>query len=358
MILSQQQTSTAGGTQQRSHSRSAIRIVTQQSRSPLRGCFTPTGNDEERRRQQHSSVGMVDVQPTVDELQAPQEWLQSPPRLQNPYTGQVVQMRLPERLQQMVHELQGHSDWFQLDENGSRRPGTPEVMDGHAFQMPVRTPRTTHRRPQPDEDALVTPVAHHGERMTTAPTIVPRSPNGEGPCRIKVDDAHAGCNVSLSYSVSASRLDDSFTLIRVPAKRGVMGMMRKEFAQKVGFTRYKSMIQQMACEHVANREDTVMIAPCGSGKSMTFVHAALNSGGKVNIVIEPLNAIIKSHLIELQYLSAHIDIEQLFSEKEARERQVLSSYYRMQMIINDAKVSTIERSRSRDTSLTIVSHSR
>ena len=44
-----------------------------------------------------------------------------------------------------------------------------------------------------------------------------------------------------------------------------------------------------------------MIAPCGSGESMTFVYAALNSGGKVNIVIEPLNAIMKSQLTELEY---------------------------------------------------------
>ena len=69
---------------------------------------------------------------------------------------------------------------------------------------------------------------------------------------------------------------------------------------------------------------------------------ALNSGGKVNIVIEPLNAIIKSQLVELQYLSSYIDIEQLYSEDEAGEQRVLSSYNRMQMIIDDTKVSTTE----------------
>jgi superfamily II DNA helicase RecQ len=175
-------------------------------------------------------------------------------------------------------------------------------------------------------------------------------------------DACVGCDESLKDVVSAlrmelvlrtatSRLDDYFTLIPVPAKRGV-GIVQKDIANKVGFNRYKSKIQQMACEHVGNREDTVMIAPCGSGKSMAFVYAALNSGGKVNIVIEPLNAIIKSQLVELEYLSAHMDIEQLYNEEEAKEKRVLSSYNRMQMIVNETKVSTVELSRSRDMTLT------
>ena len=165
-------------------------------------------------------------------------------------------------------------------------------------------------------------------------------------------DACEGCDESLKDSVSAlrkelfsrtatSRLDDFFTLIRVPSKMEG-GIVKRQYAKVVGYSRYKSKIQQLACEHVPNREDTVMIAPCGSGKSMAFVHAALNSGGRVNIVIEPLNAIIKSQLIELGYLSNYIDIEQLYSEEDARERHVPSSYNRIQTIINETKVSPVE----------------
>ena len=140
----------------------------------------------------------------------------------------------------------------------------------------------------------------------------------------------------LAYTVSA-RLEDYFSLGRPKMRRG--GCLRTEYATKVGFERYKSPLQQLACEHVSHRQDTVMIAPCGSGKSLVFVQAALMSG-KINIIIEPLNEIIKSQLRELEYLSPHLDMEQLFNNEEARSRRVPSSYDRLQMLINKTKVST------------------
>jgi hypothetical protein len=48
--------------------------------------------------------------------------------------------------------------------------------------------------------------------------------------------------------------------------------------------------------------------------------------GRINIVIEPLNAIIKSQLRELAYLLPHLRMEQLFNEEEARSRRVPASY--------------------------------
>ena len=72
------------------------------------------------------------------------------------------------------------------------------------------------------------------------------------------------------------------------------------------------------------------------------MHAALCCGGKVNIVIEPLNALIKSQLAELSKFSAYLDIEQLFTEDEARTRKVPSSFNRLQIIINETKVSRVD----------------
>ena len=271
-----------------------------------------------------------------------QEWLQSPPRLQNPYTGQVVQTPLPERLQKMVCSLQDHSDWYEPADNG------PTALT-------VTTPMKTNRQPQRDEDDLIAPVVHIGEGMATATG----TDNVERQCHINpLPDVSMGYSDTLMDPMSdlrreleTVRLDDHFTFIRVPAT-GEVGMVEKEFATMVRCSRYKSKIQQLACEHVANPEDTIVIAPCGFGKSMAFVYAALNSGGKVNIVIEPFNAITKSQLMELEYLSAYMDMEQLFTEEEAREKQVLSSYNRMQMIVNKSKVSTIAHSQSRDMSVT------
>lgn len=42
-----------------------------------------------------------------------QIWLQSPARLQNPYTGEMMRMPLSEDLKQMLTELQDHTDWFE-----------------------------------------------------------------------------------------------------------------------------------------------------------------------------------------------------------------------------------------------------
>ena len=140
---------------------------------------------------------------------------------------------------------------------------------------------------------------------------------------------------------ATARLDDYFDIKHVPGACGGP-VIRDEYA-KLGFPRYKSKIQQLACEDVvASREDTIVIAPCGSGKSLAFVHAALCCGGKVNIVIEPLNALIKSQLAELSKFSAYLDIEQLFTEDEARTRKVPSSFNRLQIIINETKVSRVD----------------
>ena len=72
-------------------------------------------------------------------------------------------------------------------------------------------------------------------------------------------------------------------------------------------------------------------------QSMVFVQAALRAGG-VNIVIEPLNAIIKSQLRELKYLSPYISMEQLLSEEEAKYQRSPSTVNRLQIIINEVKV--------------------
>ena len=143
-----------------------------------------------------------------------------------------------------------------------------------------------------------------------------------------------------SPKLSSARLEDYFTLAPVSSQHATRKLIaNKEDVTKVGFERYKSPLQQLACEHVSHRQDTVMIAPCGSGKSLVFVQAALMSG-KINIIIEPLNEIIKSQLRELEYLSPHLDMEQLFNNEEARSRRVPSSYDRLQMLINKTKVST------------------
>jgi DEAD/DEAH box helicase len=139
----------------------------------------------------------------------------------------------------------------------------------------------------------------------------------------------------LLFRTATARLGDYFVLKQVP--RIDKGGIIKEFAVEIGFNRYKSKIQQLACEHSIKCQDTVMIAPCGSGKSMVFVQAALRSGG-VSIVIEPLNAIIKSQLRELKYLSPHISMEQLLSEEEAKHQRSPSSINRLQIIINEVKV--------------------
>jgi hypothetical protein len=139
----------------------------------------------------------------------------------------------------------------------------------------------------------------------------------------------------LLLRTATARLNDYFTLKKVP--RIDKGGLIKEFSVEIGYNRYKSKIQQLACEHSVKRQDTIMIAPCGSGKSMVFVQAALRSGG-VSIVIEPLNAIIKSQIRELKYLSPFISMEQLLSEDEAKHQRSPSTINRLQMIINEVKV--------------------
>ena len=166
------------------------------------------------------------------------------------------------------------------------------------------------------------------------------------------------CDASLKSAVSSfkkellsrtttSRLGDYFSLHLLKNKQRGRNV-EEHYAAKLRIQRYKNKIQELACRQAANREDkrdTIVIAPCGSGKSMVFVEAALRSGG-VNIVIEPLNSIIKSQLMNLRHLSPDLQIEQLFSEEEANIRQVLGSRDRLQKILNDIKVSAVEYRRS------------
>ena len=110
-------------------------------------------------------------------------------------------------------------------------------------------------------------------------------------------------------------------------------------AMNVGFKHCMSSLQKLACDHVSSRQDTVIVDPRGYDKGILFVHTALMYG-KINFVIEPLNAIIKNQLKELEYSSPHLEMEQLFNEDEARSRRVPASYDRLQLLINQTKVST------------------
>jgi superfamily II DNA helicase RecQ len=83
-----------------------------------------------------------------------------------------------------------------------------------------------------------------------------------------------------------------------------------------------------------------MIAPCGYGKSLVFVFSALQRKG-VHIVVEPLNAIIKSQLRDLSSFAQVIHIEQLLNEEDAKCQRSHRASDRLQEILNDIKTNRL-----------------
>ena len=53
-----------------------------------------------------------------------QLWIQSPERLRNPHTGEMMRMPLPVELQNLVVELLDHNDWFESTDLGYSRTCT------------------------------------------------------------------------------------------------------------------------------------------------------------------------------------------------------------------------------------------
>jgi hypothetical protein len=136
----------------------------------------------------------------------------------------------------------------------------------------------------------------------------------------------------LLRSTALSRLEDHFEIHIVDQRAG--DNMEKTWATMLPFHRYKSRIQQLACKHaVGQHNDTVLIAPCGAGKSLTFIQTALKSKG-LHLVVEPLNTIIKSQLQELKHYT-NLEIAQLYNEHEATARREPRARDKLTTILND-----------------------
>jgi hypothetical protein len=157
-------------------------------------------------------------------------------------------------------------------------------------------------------------------------------------------DAVSSFQKALLAKTVTARLEDYFSFIPLSSQPRESDS-NDEDATNVGFKHCTSSFHHLACDCISNRKDTVIIDPCGYQKGMLFVQTALLVG-KINFVIEPFNTIIKSHLSELEHLSPHLRMEQLFNEEEARSRRVPASYDRLQLLINETKVSK-NRCRSR-----------
>lgn len=82
------------------------------------------------------------------------EWFQSPPRHLKPYTGKLMMMPLPTRLQHMVQNLQDHDDWY--EEEQKKAAPTQTIHQSQARQM--------------DEDGFITVTPQRGSRTGTQPT--------------------------------------------------------------------------------------------------------------------------------------------------------------------------------------------
>jgi hypothetical protein len=145
-----------------------------------------------------------------------------------------------------------------------------------------------------------------------------------------------GFKKAMQVRTVEARLEEFFRII--PSK-GSGGPLASKF---LGIEKnYKTKIQELACIQAASEEDmrdTVMIAPCGYGKSLVFVSAAVGRGG-VHIVVEPLNAIIKSQLRNLNAFADVLQVEQLLNEEDAKHQRSHRAGDRLQEILNDIKMN-------------------
>lgn len=88
-------------------------------------------------------------------------WLTSPVQKYNPYTGRTTSAPLSFRLQEMVQELQAHSDWYEEHSPATLRPITIDLTTPEA---PTSEPKKQSGQTQP------------GEKPHTLPGDTPTSP--------------------------------------------------------------------------------------------------------------------------------------------------------------------------------------
>lgn len=89
------------------------------------------------------------------------DWLTSPVQKYNPYTGRTTSAPLSFRLQEMVQELQAHSDWYEEHSPAALRPITIDLTTPEA---PTSEPKKQSGQTQP------------GEKPHTLPGDTPTSP--------------------------------------------------------------------------------------------------------------------------------------------------------------------------------------
>lgn len=58
-------------------------------------------------------LSQIPAQQTPLPLPTQKEWMRSPAKRHNPYTGRVISDPIADRLQAMVEEIQGHTDWYE-----------------------------------------------------------------------------------------------------------------------------------------------------------------------------------------------------------------------------------------------------
>lgn len=154
-------------------------------------------------------------------------------------------------------------------------------------------------------------------------------------CDSSLSDLIAHFRKEVKLRTRQTRLEECFETAILPGKK--RGGRIGKVAKSLNITHYKSKLQQLACQQAASLDDmrdVVTIAPCGSGKSLVFVMAALLHGG-VNIVVQPLNAIIMSQMKDLSVHNNVLNIEQLFNEVDAKREHKPRAGDRLQILLNE-----------------------